>query len=58
MAGDGNGGVTAQLTLPGFAGVSSIALDSVTYSDGSTWKMEAKSGCRVVPDPLLLVAGR
>ncbi len=56
MASDGNGGVTAQLMLPGFAGVSSIELDSVSYSDGSTWKMAAESGCRVAPDPLLLVA--
>ncbi len=59
MASDGNGGVTAQLMLPGFAGVSSIALDSITYSDGSTWMTPGDSGCRVVPDPLLLVsAGR
>lgn len=58
MARDGNGGVTAQLMLPGFAGVSSIELDSLTYSDGSTWQIAAGSGCRVAPDPLLLVAGR
>lgn len=58
MAPDGNGRVTAQLMLPGFAGVSSIALDSVTYSDGSIWAMAADSGCRVAPDPLLLVAAQ
>lgn len=58
MVRNGNGEVTAQLTLPGFARVSSIALNSVTYSDGSTWKMPGDLGCRVVPDPLLLVAGQ
>lgn len=51
-----NGGFTAELKLPGFSAVTMIDLNSVTYSDGSTWQMAAQNQCSVAPDPLLLIA--
>ena len=51
-----NGSYSATLALPGFSAVTSIALDSVTYADGSTWNLDPKDGCSVVPDPLLLIS--
>ena len=47
--------VAADLLLPGFTAVSSIRLESITYSDGSTWKVGGEQACRVAPDPLMLV---
>lgn len=52
------GKVTAQLSLTEFTVVESIELNALTYADGSTWKLAADAGCRVAPDPLLLVSGR
>jgi hypothetical protein len=51
----GTGSFSAQLQLPGFAVVKSIELNSVTYADGSTWKVTG-NGCSVAPDPLLLIS--
>jgi hypothetical protein len=53
--GDGQD-VDSFLILQGFTAVQSIALDTVTYADGSTWK--AAGACRVAPDPFMLVADR
>lgn len=50
--------VAADLTLPGFTSVSSIHIESIDYADGSTWKVASGQVCRVVPDPLMLVADR
>jgi hypothetical protein len=50
--------VSSNLVLAGFTAVNSIELDSVTYSDGSTWKYSGGTGCRVVPDPLMLIDGQ
>lgn len=50
--------VAADLTLAGFTSVSSIHLESIDYADGSTWKIASGQVCRVVPDPIMLVAGR
>lgn len=49
--------VAADLALPGFTSISSIRLESIDYADGSTWKVATGQVCRVVPDPLMLVAG-
>lgn len=49
-------GVTAEVYAPGFTSVTSIQLLSVTYADGSTWKTPQSKVCRVMPDPLMLVA--
>jgi hypothetical protein len=56
-AGAGNEG-SAFIWVPGLTAVQAIDLDSVTYSDGTTWKMAESSVCRIVPDPLMLVNNR
>jgi hypothetical protein len=47
---------STDLLLRGFTSVSWITLESVTYSDGSTWTPSGGKSCRTVPDPLMLVA--
>lgn len=48
---------SGDLWVPGMTAVLSIDLNSVTYSDGSTWSFTGREGCHVAPDPLMLVAG-
>lgn len=48
--------VSAELVLPGFTSVSSVELQSITYTDGSTWNLAKDQACRVSPDGLMLVA--
>lgn len=50
--------VSTNLVLVGFTSVNSLELDSVTYSDGSTWRFTSSQGCRVAPDPLMLIDGQ
>jgi hypothetical protein len=49
---------TADLLLRGFTSVTSITLDSLTFADGSIWMPDFGKACRIVPDPLMLIAGR
>jgi hypothetical protein len=49
---------STELDLPGFTSVKSIRLDSITYADGSTWTAPDGGGCRVEPDPFMLVSSR
>jgi hypothetical protein len=49
---------SADLVLPGFTSIQTVELQSITYADGSTWKMEKQNACTVAPDPMMLVAGR
>jgi hypothetical protein len=51
--------MSADLVLPGFSSVTFVQLKSVTYQDGSSWKVDgqAEQACRVAPDPLMLIAG-
>lgn len=51
-----NGAFTAELPLPGFTAVTMIDLNSITYSDGTTWNAPARNQCHVAPDPVLLIA--
>jgi hypothetical protein len=51
-------GFGADLVLPGFASVQSIEILSITYGDGSTWKLESHNACQVAPDPMMRIAGR
>jgi hypothetical protein len=51
-----DGAAAADLLLRGFTAVSSIRLESITYSDGSTWKVGGQQVCRVAPDPMMLIA--
>jgi len=57
-AGDIAKTIASDLTLAGFTSVLSISLDSITYADGSQWKMAAGHSCIVTPDPLMLVSQR
>src|SRR5262249_53905000 len=52
----GAGTVSADLYVPGFTSVSSIDLLEVSYSDGRSWKLGPSSMCRVIPDPMMLIA--
>jgi len=46
----------ADLRVPGFSAVTLIDLNSVTYSDGSSWKLAAGGSCRSWIDGLMLVS--
>jgi hypothetical protein len=50
--------VSAEISVPGLTAVSVIDLNSVTYSDGSTWKLAAGSSCRSWIDGFMLVSSR
>lgn len=50
--------VSADLLLPGFTSVSSVALVSITYKDGSTWSVPGRQFCQVSPDYVMRVASR
>lgn len=50
--------VAAELILPGFTSVRSIAIQSIEYDDGSTWTVAAHQACLVAPDPMMLIADR
>jgi hypothetical protein len=46
----------ADLWVPGVTAAQAIDLNSVTYADGSTWKLAGNATCRIAPDPLMLIA--
>jgi hypothetical protein len=48
----------AEVWAPGLTAVEAVQLDSVTYADGSTWKIAPGSGCSVAPDHLMLIGSR
>lgn len=50
--------VAADMWAPGMTAVLSVELNSVTFADGSVWRFAGRDGCRVAPDPLMLIAGR
>jgi len=56
-AGPGNA-VSADLWAPGLTAVQMVELNSVTYADGSTWKLADSSVCRTVPDKLMPIGNR
>jgi hypothetical protein len=49
---------SANLSVPGFSAVSLIDLNSVTYSDGSNWKLAPGSSCRSWVDGLMLAGSQ
>ena len=53
-----NKSLSAELILPGFTAVKSIKLESLQYGDGSTRDFSRQKLCTVIPDPLMLIAGR
>ncbi|HEV2137161.1 MAG TPA: hypothetical protein VGR47_23280 [Terracidiphilus sp.] len=50
-----DGTSVAEMWIPGFGAVRWLDLDSITYSDGSTWKRNSSETCAVTPDPFMLV---
>ena len=56
-AGPGKG-ASADIWVPGLSAVKSIDMQSVTFTDGSTWKLPAEKTCRTFPDPVMLISGR
>ena len=52
------GMVAADMDLTGLAYVITIRLDSITYSDGSTWVAPGVNVCRTAPDPFMLVSSK
>jgi hypothetical protein len=51
----GEPGVSGDFRLPGFTSASRVDLESVTYEDGSTWKLSGGESCWVSPDPMMLI---
>ena len=47
--------VSADVQVPGVTAAQSIDLVSLTYADGSGWKLAEGASCRIAPDPLMLV---
>ncbi|HEY1161137.1 MAG TPA: hypothetical protein VGE83_10925 [Terracidiphilus sp.] len=50
--------VSADLWTPGLSAVKTIDLNSVTYGDGSTWKLAAGMTCRTLIDATMLIGNR
>jgi hypothetical protein len=48
----------ADFRVPDMTAVGRIDLESLEYSDGSTWKTSGASSCRVAPDPEMLITMR
>jgi len=56
---DGTGKeVSADLWVPGLSAANSIDLTSVTYADGSTWKLAAGHTCHATIDGFMLIGTR
>jgi len=50
--------VSADLRVPGLSAVYSVDLVSVTYADGSNWKLTSGKSCRTSIDGVMLVGAR
>jgi hypothetical protein len=51
----GEPGVSGDFRLPGFVTTSRVDLQSVTYEDGTTWRLSRTEACHVAPDLLMRV---
>jgi hypothetical protein len=49
---------SADLAVPDLSAVTAIDLNSVTYADGSVWKVAAGNTCRSWIDGFMLISGR
>ena len=48
----------AELVLPGMTAATRVDLRSITYADGSTWKVTGHPEfCQATPDPIMLISG-
>jgi hypothetical protein len=55
---DSNRETSTGLWVPGFSAVRSVVLNSVTYSDGSTWMLSDGDSCETIVDGLMLISDR
>jgi hypothetical protein len=56
LAPDNDKSFWTDLVLPGFTSANMVDLESVTYADGSTWKLTDHDGwCHAAPDPIMLI---
>jgi hypothetical protein len=56
FASGAGGEASTDIALAGFSAVTVVELNSITYSDGSRWKLSAGSSCRTWIDGIMLVA--
>jgi hypothetical protein len=56
FASGGGKQASTDIALAGFSAVTVVALNSITYSDGASWKLSAGSSCRTWIDGMMLVA--
>jgi hypothetical protein len=47
---------STDIALAGFSAVTVVDLNSITYADGSTWKLNAAGSCRTRIDGTMLIA--
>lgn len=50
--------IAGDVWAPGMSAVLTVELNSVTFADGSLWRFAGREGCRVTPDPLMLIADK
>lgn len=50
-----DGSSVAEMWIPGFGAVHWLDLDSITYSDGTTWRRNSNETCAVRPDLFMLI---
>lgn len=49
---------TAEIWVPDMTAVQAVDLDSVTFTNGLSWRPAPGQSCRVKPDPLMLIQNR
>lgn len=50
--------VSTDLYVPGMTSVQLVQITSLTYADGSTWKLDAPGSCRATPEMFMHIAKR
>jgi hypothetical protein len=58
FTGNKDGSDSADLLVPGMTAVGQIELTSIAYVDGMRWNIATDAGCRVTPDPFMLISSR
>lgn len=58
LTADDDNSFWSELLVPGLTAPNRVDLQSVTYADGSIWRVTALDACRAVPDPFMLVAAQ
>jgi hypothetical protein len=48
----------AEVWVPGMTAVAAIDLNTVVYAGGGSSSFMSQQGCRITPDPLMLIAGK